>query len=292
MTNTTKLDVLERKNQKLTLLVIGGGMMGCDSRNLIVTKGRLATSHGWVLCCSKPRARKVSNLERPLQSGAILLRGHLTKEDLPVFEGDVRYYSAGGFSSFSMVLDGRGGRFVDAAGDGGATLLTNLKQHLLLHTLRPTHDLTLFAKKADSSGEGEVLDSQFQHALIAALGEPVEMPDAAPIPTPRVSLFTDAMKEQLKAACDNEEAKPLFRLFMPGSAHTWLVCSMEDDGDTLWVVADLGFGCVEYGTQSLEELETARSKTFKYPVERDLHWSGTDKSMSEILRMESIQTGV
>ena len=38
-TETGGLALLEKPKQKLTLIVPGGGMMGCDSRNFIVTKG-------------------------------------------------------------------------------------------------------------------------------------------------------------------------------------------------------------------------------------------------------------
>ena len=63
---------------------------------------------------------------------------------------------------------------------------------------------------------------------------------------------------------------------------------MEDDGDTLWVVADLGQGCVEYGTASLEELERLRTKLLKLPIERDRFFNGCKYALSELLAMDHL----
>jgi hypothetical protein len=287
-TETGGLDLLAKPNQKLTLIVPGGGMMGCDSRTLIMTKG---TSQGRPLY-AEPRGRKKYYMDRILSAGAILLKGHVNKEILPIFEGDVPYRDKRGFSVTSMILDGVGGRFVDAAGDGGKTLLTSLKELLLFHTMSPTRKMVLRAlRTGDQRSEGEVIDACFEVAFATAMGPPVSMEPVAPAPPARKSLFTDAMKANLLARRSAEEAIPQYRLFLPDSECTWLVCSMEEDGDTLWVVADIGAGVVEYGTQSLEELETATSSRFKMRVERDLHWRGTDKTMSEILSLSSLQAG-
>ncbi len=288
------LALLEKAKQKLTLIVPGMGNWGADARIPIVTRGLVYDGTRLVPGYSEPRAKKVYNLTRILANGAILLRGHVTEKELPIFESDISYEAGSGMSMRSLVLDGRGGRFVDAYGDGtGRELLMNLRKHLLFHTLDANRSFVLRAKKTvDGPREGEILDAHFENALIAVLGPPVEVSPAAPAPPARTTLFTDAMKEKLVAANGVEPVKPLFRLFQPDSPNTWLVCSMEPDGDTLWVVADLGLGIVEYGTASLEELETTVSGRFKMHIERDRHWLGTDKPMSEILGMTSIQTGV
>jgi len=279
---------LEKPRQKLTMIIPGGGMMGCDSRQLIVTRG---TSGGRPIYATE-RGRKKFYLDTPLSAGGILLKGHFDKNTMPIFEGDVPYKSSGGFTVTSMVLNGVGGRFVDAHGDGGVTLLQQLKRHMLLHTMDPSRKLTLLARRTgDGHDEGKVIDANFEVAFASAMGPPVSMEPVSSAPPSRKSLFTDVMKAQLIAACDNEVAKPLFRLFLPDSECTWLVCSLEDDGDTLWVVADLGFGVVEYGTASLEDLETLTSSRFKMRVERDLRWHGTDKTMSEILSLSSLRAG-
>jgi dihydroorotate dehydrogenase len=67
-----------------------------------------------------------------------------------------------------------------------------------------------------------------------------------------------------------------------------LLCSLEDDGDTLWAVCDLGLGYVEYGTVSLKELETGRGPRFKMPFERDRHFDGRGFNMAEALGKTSL----
>jgi hypothetical protein len=47
---------------------------------------------------------------------------------------------------------------------------------------------------------------------------------------------------------------PLLKLFNPLGASTWLASELAEDGDTLFGVADLGFGCPELGTFSLSEI--------------------------------------
>ena len=64
---------------------------------------------------------------------------------------------------------------------------------------------------------------------------------------------------------------PIVKFFNPCGAQTWLITGMENDGDTLWGYADLGFGCVEFGTISLSELKNLRLP-FGLSIERDLHF--------------------
>src|SRR3546814_20050245 len=51
---------------------------------------------------------------------------------------------------------------------------------------------------------------------------------------------------------------PVVRFFNPVGAATWLATELYADGDTLFGLADLGFGCPELGTFSLSELAGAR----------------------------------
>src|SRR3546814_5995592 len=51
---------------------------------------------------------------------------------------------------------------------------------------------------------------------------------------------------------------PVVRFFTPVGAATWLATALYADGDTLFGLADLGFGCPELGTFSLSELAGAR----------------------------------
>lgn len=290
-TTTTGLEALEKPKQKFTLLVVGGGMMGCDVRKTIVSRGWTETSRGSQLCYSAPRARKLFGLISALRHGCIVLRGH--EESRPVFEGHITDDSNGRYSTTTMILDGTGGRFVDAGG-GADALIAYLKEHMVAHTLTEANSITLLEAKKSGGGDRAVADPDFKEKLIDALGPPLDLsgvdaPTVQTVAPQRKSIFTDAMKRKLKAANSNESAKPIFKLFMPEGSATWLVCSMEEDGDTLWVVADLGMGCVEYGTASLTEIESLRGQHFKLPVERDLHFSGCRQTMTEILSRDSLQ---
>ena len=83
-------------------------------------------------------------------------------------------------------------------------------------------------------------------------------------------------KEILKKLTKNFEAEsstdlPL-KLFNASGAQTWLINSIEPDGDTMWGLADLGFGFVEFGAISLKELTDIRKLGFKFMLERDKSW--------------------
>jgi hypothetical protein len=67
---------------------------------------------------------------------------------------------------------------------------------------------------------------------------------------------------------------PVVKLFNPLSAGTWLATELDDDGDTLFGLADLGFGCPELGTFSLSEIERIRLP-FGLAIERDIGFATT-----------------
>lgn len=62
---------------------------------------------------------------------------------------------------------------------------------------------------------------------------------------------------------------PVAKFFSPVGAATWLVTELGEDGDTLFGLADLGFGCPELGSFSLSELSSVRLP-FGLSIERDL----------------------
>jgi len=61
---------------------------------------------------------------------------------------------------------------------------------------------------------------------------------------------------------------PVVKLFSPVGAATWLASEIESDGDTLFGLADLGFGCPELGCFSLAEIAAVRLP-FGLAIERD-----------------------
>ena len=67
---------------------------------------------------------------------------------------------------------------------------------------------------------------------------------------------------------------PVVKFFNPVGAATWLITEMETDGDTLFGLADLGFGCPELGSCSLAELISVRLP-FGFAIERDIMFRAT-----------------
>lgn len=65
---------------------------------------------------------------------------------------------------------------------------------------------------------------------------------------------------------------PLLKLFNPIGAATWLASELYEDGDTLFGLADLGFGCPEMGTFSLTEIASVRLP-YGLRIERDLYFT-------------------
>ncbi|KKW92493.1 DUF2958 domain-containing protein [Sphingobium chungbukense] len=66
---------------------------------------------------------------------------------------------------------------------------------------------------------------------------------------------------------------PVVKFFNPVGAATWLATELDDDGDTLFGLADLGFGCPELGSFSLMEIESVRLP-YGLRIERDIGFEG------------------
>ncbi|HWT42558.1 MAG TPA: DUF2958 domain-containing protein [Sphingopyxis sp.] len=64
---------------------------------------------------------------------------------------------------------------------------------------------------------------------------------------------------------------PVVKLFNPVGAATWIATEIDEDGDTLFGLADLGFGCPELGCFSLGEIRAVRLP-FGLLIERDRHF--------------------
>jgi hypothetical protein len=92
-------------------------------------------------------------------------------------------------------------------------------------------------------------------------------------------LLPDPMREQLRANASaalcaqarraDFDPVPVLKLFNPLSAATWLATELYADGDTLFGLADLGFGCPELGTFSLSEIAGVHLP-FGLRIERDI----------------------
>ena len=100
-----------------------------------------------------------------------------------------------------------------------------------------------------------------------------------------MTLLTPALRFALRAndrarraamRADEPEPDPLpvVKLFNPLGAATWLATELEADGDTLFGLADLGFGCPELGSFSLAEIAAVRLP-FGLGIERDIGFEST-----------------
>ncbi len=67
---------------------------------------------------------------------------------------------------------------------------------------------------------------------------------------------------------------PVVKVSNPVGAGTWLATELDEDGDTLFGLADVGFGCPEPGYFSLSELEALRLP-FGLGIERDILFAAT-----------------
>lgn len=96
----------------------------------------------------------------------------------------------------------------------------------------------------------------------------------------RQKAFTKAQENQLRknGQMRDKDHAPVVKFFCPWGAATWLISEMDDDGDTMFALCDLGHGCTELGYVSLSELKAIRGP-FGMTIERDLHFS-TKEPMS------------
>jgi hypothetical protein len=88
-------------------------------------------------------------------------------------------------------------------------------------------------------------------------------------------LLTRELRDRLLAnGCRRDtDHVPVVKFFNPIGAATWLANELDEDGDTLFGLADLGFGCPEVGSFSLSEIASVRLP-FGLGIERDLYFEG------------------
>lgn len=73
-------------------------------------------------------------------------------------------------------------------------------------------------------------------------------------------LITDEQRAALRANAElpGTDPCPVAKLFNPVGPATWLATELDADGDTLFGLADLGFGSPELGSFSLLEISRLR----------------------------------
>ena len=75
------------------------------------------------------------------------------------------------------------------------------------------------------------------------------------------------------------EVKPVVKFFNPCGAATWLFTELDENGDTLYGLCDLGMGEPELGYASLSEMMAVKLRFGLY-IERDYHFEAS-KSLQE-----------
>ncbi|RQW40611.1 DUF2958 domain-containing protein [Novosphingobium sp. LASN5T] len=89
---------------------------------------------------------------------------------------------------------------------------------------------------------------------------------------------------------------PVLKLFNPLGAATWLATELYGDDDTLFGLADLGFGCPELGVFSLSEIAAVRLP-YGMGIERDIGfesihpisvWAEWSRRAGSILHAQSL----
>jgi hypothetical protein len=89
-------------------------------------------------------------------------------------------------------------------------------------------------------------------------------------------LLTPELRDRLLANGRQRDVDhvPVVKFFNPVGAATWLATELDEDGETLHGLADLGFGSPEIGAFNLVEMASVRLP-FGLDIERDLYFEGT-----------------
>lgn len=91
------------------------------------------------------------------------------------------------------------------------------------------------------------------------------------------ALRANGLSSRILASRDQAfDPMPVLKLFNPIGAATWLATEIGEDGDTLFGLADLGFGCPELGYFSLAELAGVRLP-LGIGIERDIGFSSEQR---------------
>ena len=117
-----------------------------------------------------------------------------------------------------------------------------------------------------------------------------------PLPhTIRFALRANSMTARIRAERGQGfDPMPVLKLFNPLGAATWIATELDEDDDSLFGLADLGFGCPELGSFSLREIAAIRLP-FGLGIERDLGfaplqplsvWAETARRSGSLLQAE------
>ena len=83
-----------------------------------------------------------------------------------------------------------------------------------------------------------------------------------------------ARGDAVRRGLPEPDPAPVVKFFNPCGAATWLLTELDGDGDTLFGLCDLGFGCPELGCVSLAEITGIRVG-LGLQIERDLNFAAS-----------------
>ena len=92
----------------------------------------------------------------------------------------------------------------------------------------------------------------------------------------RQTLRTNAVLREMhtRRELPEPDPAPVVKFFNPLGSATWLATELDRDGDTLFGLADLGFGCPELGSFSLSGIRAVRLP-YGLWIERDLSFESS-----------------
>ncbi len=93
-----------------------------------------------------------------------------------------------------------------------------------------------------------------------------------------MQLLTKAQREKLLKNGRNrdQDHAPVVKIFNPMGSATWLLSEIDDEDNSIaFGLADLGMGCPEMGSVSLDDLQNFRNNQTGLGLERDLHFKAT-----------------
>lgn len=73
---------------------------------------------------------------------------------------------------------------------------------------------------------------------------------------------------------------PVVKFFNPCAAETWLIAELDEDGDTMFGLCDLGLGEPALGCVSLDEMAAVKIEPFGLRIERDRYFTA-NKTLGE-----------
>lgn len=293
-----------KKGDKLTLISMGG-MMSCSVATKLVVRDvekALDRDGNRVTAVAEPRKKSMMALEAMMRRapGALLLRGHdcilTTQSELPPIPMEH------GGSCHSFMIDGNL-HLGWLKGKVDESTLEEVATHARAKALACSFQHWKF--KTTLHGADGKTQVSVPHEWWARLLDAVpviEMPPEPvrygpnPIPPEMMDQLVEAEKRYQEMEARGEvdhDRKPICKLFRAGM--TWLVYSAEDDRDTLWVVADIGQDCVEYGTLSLKEArQMMPAPSMVPPLERDFHFDPSRMvyTIADLMRLDRMPSNL